>query len=177
MRGHDRREFGDQPHRGPIVVVLVPDVSARVEHAERRDGRLQGIHRMAVLGQALHQIDDAELDAAMGGDVGGEPAQLGLRGQSPEEQQEAGLKKGRSGAEIFEAHPAILQESPLSVDVAHRGSRRRNTGQAWHKIVGHRAPPPSPASAESHGREAMEERGAGVRRSLAASAQASAGFA
>ena len=56
----------------------VGDVAGRVEHAHGRDGRLQGVHRVAGLGQALDQVLELVLDAAVVAELVVEVGQLAL---------------------------------------------------------------------------------------------------
>ena len=45
-RRHDRRQFGDQPHGGPVIILGVLNGAPGIEHPEGSDGSLQGIHGM-----------------------------------------------------------------------------------------------------------------------------------
>ena len=74
--GDDGRQLGDQADDRIPVALRVGDVAGRVEHAHGRDAGLQGVHRMAGLGQALDQVVELVLDAAMMAELVVEVGQL-----------------------------------------------------------------------------------------------------
>jgi hypothetical protein len=117
-RGHDRRQLGDEPHHRGVAHFLVAHVLRWVKHAERRHRRLQRIHRMPVLGQALQEIDDAKLEPAMMGEVLDVLVELGAGGKLSEEEQVRRLFERRVLRQVLDGNPPVLEDSALPVDEA-----------------------------------------------------------
>ncbi len=92
---------------------------------------------MALLRQALHQIDDRILHPAMVDDVVFPLRERLLGRQMTEEEQVGGLQKGGVRTELFDADAAIFENAPLAVHVADRGFCGGNSGQSGHEIVRH----------------------------------------
>ena len=111
----------------------VGDVAGRVEHAHGGHGGLQGVHRMAGLRQALDQIDELELDAAMVAKLVVEIGQLLLRGQIALEQQPGGFLETAFAGQGLDGDAAILQPGSFAVDETDRRLRDRHVGQAGNK--------------------------------------------
>ena len=112
------------------------DVAGRVEHAHRGDAGLQGVHRVAGLGQALDQVVELVLDAAMVAELVVEVGQLALRRQVALEQQPGGFLEaafagqGLDGdAAIFQA--GVLPSMKLTADSATGTSARPGRNSIW----------------------------------------------
>jgi hypothetical protein len=128
--GHDRRHFRDQADDRFPVALSVGHVAAWVEHAHGGDGGLQGVHRMAGVGQALDEIDKLIFDAAMVAELIVEIGELLLRGQLALEEEPGGFLEATGTSQRLHGDAAILQARILAVDEADRRLRHRHVGKA-----------------------------------------------
>ena len=112
----------------------VGDVAGRVEHAHGGDAGLQGVHRMAGFGQALDEVDELVLDAAVVAELVVEVGQLALRGQVALEQQPGGLLETALAGQRFDGDAAVFQAGAFAVDETDRRLRDRHVGQARPKL-------------------------------------------
>ena len=112
----------------------VGDVAGRVEHAHRGDAGLQGVHRMAGFGQALDEIDELVLDAAMVAQRSSKSASSRLRGQVALEQQPGRFLETAFAGQRLDGDAAIFQAGPFAVDETDRRLGDRHVGQARTKL-------------------------------------------
>ena len=129
-RGHDGRQLGDQADDRVPVALGVGDVAGRVEHAHGGHAGLQGVHRMAGFGQALDQVLELVLDAAMMPELVVEVGQLALGGQVALEQQPGGFLETAFAGQGLDGDAAVLQAGAFAVDEADRRLRHRHVRQA-----------------------------------------------
>ena len=136
-RRHDRRQFGDQPHGGPVIILGVLNSAPRIEHPEGGHGSLQGVHGMSLFRQGFDHVHDLKLDPPVQGDIARELHELQARGQAIEEQQIGCFQKRALRCQFLNPYAAILQHAGLAVDIADLGSGGRYSGKSRHKVVRH----------------------------------------
>src|SRR5262249_55153129 len=119
----------------------VGHVAGRVEHAHRRHRRLQGVHRVAGLGQALDQVLELVLDAAAVAQLVVEVGQRALAGQVALEQQPGSLLETALAGQRLDGDTSVLEPGPFAVDETDGRLRARHVCQTRPKLqLTHDAP-------------------------------------
>ncbi len=127
----DGRQLRDQADHAQTKEFGVGDVVALVEHAHRGDGGGQRIHRFAALRQRLQEVDDAELEPALGDQLLPELVELGAGRKAPKEQHIRDLFVGPTFGEHLDRVPSVLKLPDGSIDQTDAATGRWNAGQAW----------------------------------------------
>ena len=116
------------------LLLCVGDVAGRVEHAHGGHAGLEGVHRMAGLRQALDQVDELVLDAAVMAQLVVEVGQLALRRQVALEQQPGRFLETALAGQGLDGDAAVLQAGAFAVDEADGRLRDRHVGQPRPKL-------------------------------------------
>ena len=128
--GDDGRQLGDEPDDRVPVALGVGDVASGVEHAHRGDAGLEGVHRMAIFRQALHDVEQLVLDTAVMAQLIVEASQLALSGKVALEQQPGCLLETTLPRQGFHGDAAVFQAGPFAVDETDRRLGGRHVGQS-----------------------------------------------
>ena len=128
--GGEGRHLGDQPHRRHVALFGVADLlRVGIEGGERPDPGQQHPHRVGVVAEALEELFDVLVDKGVVGDVVDPAVELRPGGELAEDQQVGDLEEGGALAELLDRVAAVLEDSPLAVDVGDRRAAGGRVGE------------------------------------------------
>ena len=114
--GHESRHLGDETYDRIPIGLGVGHVAGRVKHAHRGDAGLKRVHRMAGFRQALDQVNEFVIDAAVMAQLVVKVGQFALRGQIALEQQPGRFFKTAFAGQRLHGDTAVLQTRSLAVN-------------------------------------------------------------
>ena len=142
MPGRDeRRDQRGEPDGLALVGLGLDRGGVGIERGRRRDGRAQGVERMAVAGQPAQQREQRRRDLAGRRQARAEGAGGVGRGQLAEPQELGHVLEGHGAGEIADLVAPVVETPGPAVDRAHGGTGGDHVLEPGFPRAVHRGPP------------------------------------